>query len=189
MSEKKLIKVWDPLVRIFHWTLVVAFTIAYVTEDEFLNLHVYAGYLVLALLAVRLVWGIVGSRHARFSDFVRSPAAALAYLKAMFAMRAKRYLGHNPAGGLMIVALLVSLLITSVSGLATYGVEGFGPLAGWFSQYGIWNDEWMEELHEFFANFTLLLVAGHLAGVFLGSLLHHENLVRAMVTGLKRSGS
>ncbi len=189
MTSKKQIKVWDPVVRIFHWTLVAAFSIAYVTEDEFLDLHVYAGYVVMALLAVRLIWGFVGTRHARFSDFVRSPGAALNYLKEMSALRAKRYLGHNPAGGLMIIALLFSLLVTSISGLAAYGVEGFGPLAVWFRQYGIWNDKWLEEIHEFFANFTLLLVAGHLAGVFLGSLLHGENLVRAMFTGVKRSGS
>jgi cytochrome b len=189
MSGKKQIKVWDPLVRIFHWTLVSAFAIAFVTEDEFLDLHVYAGYTVLGLLTFRLVWGFIGSRHARFSDFVRRPSAALTYLKEMSALRAKRHLGHNPAGGLMIVALLLSLLITSLSGLAAYGVEGFGPLSGWFQHYGIWNDEWLEELHEFFANFTLLLVVGHLAGVLLGSLLHQENLVRAMFTGRKRTGA
>ncbi len=189
MSRTKKIKVWDPLVRIFHWTLVSAFSIAYVTEDEFLDLHVYAGYTVLGLLTIRLIWGFVGTRHARFSDFVRAPGATLIYLKELFSFRAKRYLGHNPAGGLMIVALLISLLVTSISGLAAYGVEGFGPLADWFHHYGVWNDEWMEEIHEFFANFTLLLVATHLAGVLLGSLLHSENLVRAMFTGVKRSGS
>lgn len=186
MSSKKQIKVWDPLVRIFHWTLVAAFSIAYLTEDEFLDLHVAAGYTVMGLLAVRLVWGFVGTRHARFSDFVRSPGAALTYLKELFAFRSKRHLGHNPAGGLMIIALMLSLLITSISGLAAYGVEGFGPLSEWFYQYGVWNDEWLEEIHEFFANFTLLLIAGHLAGVFLGSFMHDENLVRAMITGVKR---
>jgi cytochrome b len=189
MTGNHQIKVWDPLVRIFHWTLVSAFAIAYLTEDEFLTLHVYAGYTLLGLLAFRLIWGFIGSRHARFSDFVRGPGAALTYLKQMFTHRAKRYLGHNPAGGLMIVALLLSLLITALSGLATYGVEGFGPLAGWFRDFGIWDDDWLEEIHEFFANFTLLLVAGHLGGVLLGSLLHQENLVRAMFTGRKRTGA
>lgn len=189
MTRKKQIKVWDPLIRLFHWTLVAAFAVAFVTEDEFLDLHVYAGYIILALLAIRLLWGFIGTRHARFADFVRSPATALTYLKDMFSLRARRYLGHNPAGGLMILALLLSLLITAISGLATYGVEGFGPLAEWFHRYGIWNDEWMEEIHEFFANFTLVLVAGHLLGVLLGSLIHSENLVLAMFNGRKRIGS
>lgn len=187
MPRNQTIKVWDLLVRIFHWTLVSAFAIAFITEDELLDLHVYAGYTVLGLLAFRLVWGFVGSRHAKFSDFVKGPSAALSYLKEMLSHRAKRYLGHNPAGGMMIVALLVSLLITSLSGLAAYGVEGFGPLAPWFHQIGFWNDNWLEEIHEFFANFTLLLVIGHLAGVAFGSLLHQENLVRAMFTGRKQS--
>lgn len=187
MSSEKQIKVWDPLVRIFHWTLVVAFFTAFITEDEFLDLHVYAGYTVMGLLVFRLLWGFVGSRHARFSDFVRSPSAALTYLKALFAFRAKHYLGHNPAGGLMIIALMLSLLVASMSGLAIYAVEGFGPLAELFHLYGIWNDKWLEEMHEFFANFTLLLVFVHLGGVLLGSLLHGENLVRAMFTGTKQS--
>jgi cytochrome b len=187
MSVKKQIKVWDPLIRIFHWTLVGAFAIAYVTEDEWLDLHVYAGYTIVALLVVRLFWGFIGTRHARFRDFVRPPREALNYLKGILSHRSKRYIGHNPAGGLMILVLLISLLITSFSGLVTYGIEGFGPLADWLSSYGLWNDETFEEIHEFFANFTLLLVGIHLAGVLVGSLAHGENLVRAMITGVKKA--
>ena len=187
MSAKRQIKVWDPLIRIFHWSLVGAFAIAFVTEDEWLVLHVYAGYLITGLLVVRLFWGVIGTRYARFSDFVRPPREALNYLKGLLSHRSKRYIGHNPAGGLMIVALLISLLITSISGLVTYGIEGFGPLADWLQGLGIWNDESFEEIHEFFANFTLLLVAIHLTGVLVGSLAHKENLVRAMITGDKRA--
>ena len=187
MATKKQIKVWDPLIRIFHWSLVGAFAIAFVTEDEWLGLHVYAGYLITALLLVRLFWGFIGTRYARFSDFVRPPREAMNYVKGLISQRSKRYIGHNPAGGLMIVALLISLLITSFSGLVTYGIEGFGPLADWLQGHGIWNDETFEEIHEFFANFTLLLVGVHLAGVAVGSLAHRENLVRAMITGSKRS--
>jgi len=187
MAANKRIKVWDPLIRIFHWTLVGAFAVAYLTEDEWLDLHVFAGYLIIGLLAVRLVWGFFGTRYARFDDFVKPPREALNYLKGILSHRSKRYLGHNPAGGLMILALLVSLLITSLSGLVTYGIEGFGPLAHWLQGYGIWDDETFEEIHEFFANFTLLLVGVHLAGVLVGSLAHGENLVRAMITGVKRT--
>jgi cytochrome b len=187
MSNNKQIKVWDPLIRSFHWALVCAFAIAFVTEDEWLVLHVYAGYTIVALLAVRLCWGFIGTRHARFRDFVRPPREALNYLKRIIAHRSRRYIGHNPAGGLMILALLISLLITSLSGLVTYGIEGFGPMADWLQGHGVWNDETFEEIHEFFANFTLMLVGIHLAGVVVGSLAHRENLVRAMITGTKRA--
>ena len=179
--------VWDPLVRIFHWTLVSAFLIAYVTEEDFLSLHVWAGYIVLAAIAIRLVWGFVGSRHARFSDFVTSPATAVAYVKDTLQMKAKRYLGHNPAGGLMIILMLVSLVVTGMSGLMLYGAEEHaGPFASWFigSAYD-WEDV-LEEGHEFFANFTMMLVGVHLIGVLVESVIHRENLVRAMWDGDKR---
>lgn len=187
MNNSKQIKVWDPLVRFFHWMLVGAFGITWVTEDEWMNLHVTAGYIILGLLLIRLFWGFFGTRYARFSDFVTSPSAALDYLLRLSRFRAKRYIGHNPAGGLMIVVLLVSLLITSISGLAAYGAEGYGPLAEWLYSYRIWDDELFEEVHEFFANLTLFLVLIHITGVVVESLIHSENLVRAMFTGFKRS--
>jgi cytochrome b len=142
---------------------------------------------VLGLLGLRLVWGLVGSRHARFGDFIHRPRVVLAYLRDTLRGRAARYLGHNPAGGMMIAALLVSLLMTGVSGLALYGAgDQAGPLAQAMIGSGEGWDEALEEIHEFFANFTVLLVAVHVAGVMLASLLHRENLVRAMITGYKR---
>lgn len=187
MNNSKQIKVWDPLVRLFHWTLVGAFGIAWLTEDEWMDLHVTAGYIIMGLLLIRLLWGFIGTRHARFADFVTSPSTALNYLKQLSSFQAKRYIGHNPAGGLMIIALLFSLILASISGLAAYGVEGYGPLAEWLHSYGIRNDELLEEVHEFFANLTLFLVLIHIAGVVVESLMHNENLVRAMFTGSKRS--
>lgn len=182
------VKVWDPLVRVFHWTLVAAFAVAYVTEDDWLTLHVYAGYLIIGLLAVRVLWGLVGTRHARFSDFWYGPARAFAYGREVLLARAPRYLGHNPAGGLMIFCLLGCLVLISVSGLAAYAVEErAGPLAGMLGGLGgDWGDAF-EEIHEFLANATLALVAVHVAGVVVESLLHRENLVRAMFTGRKRA--
>jgi cytochrome b len=185
MPDNDTVKVWDPLVRIFHWTLVISFTLAYASGDEWLDLHVLAGYTIAGLLAFRLVWGAIGTRHARFSDFVRRPADILAYLKQLPSHRAPRYLGHNPAGGAMVVLLLVSLTVTVFTGMGVYaGEEGAGPLVGLIPGGGFWEDAF-EEVHEFFANFTLLLVFAHLAGVALSSLLHRENLVRAMITGRK----
>lgn len=186
MTQKSGIKVWDPLVRVFHWTLVVAFFTAYLTEGEVMPLHAYAGYLIAALVAVRLIWGFIGSEHARFRDFVRGPRAVLGYLGELRRGREPRYVGHNPAGGVMIVLLLISLIVTSVLGLVVYGAEeGAGPLAGWLAgAEGLGHTA--EEVHGFFANFTLVLVGLHVAGVALESLRHRENLVRAMITGYKQ---
>lgn len=186
--QQKMVEVWDPLVRIFHWSLVLSFFTAYFTEDDWMSLHVWAGYAVAGLVSFRVLWGFVGPRHARFSDFVRPPREALAYLKDELAGRACRYLGHNPAGGVMVVALLLSLAMTVFSGFVVYGAgECSGPLASIFCGSGKWLAEVGEEVHEFLANFTLFLVVLHVAGVMLASVLHHENLVRAMFDGRKRS--
>lgn len=182
------IKVWDPLVRVFHWTLVTAFTVAWLTGEDIRNVHVYAGYTVAALIVLRVVWGFVGTRHARFSDFVRRPAEVKGFLRDTLGGRARRYIGHNPAGGLMILLMLVTLLATAASGMALYGIEDHaGPLAMLAGQPES-VEEMLEEVHEVLANFMLILVFVHVAGVLVESLLHGENLARSMVTGRKRSG-
>lgn len=181
------VRTWDLLIRLFHWTLVAAFFTAYLTEDDWMSLHVLAGYSVLGLLLFRLVWGVIGTRHARFTSFVCSPSKTLAYLKDAFAFRARRYLGHNPAGAAMIIALLFSLSATAVTGLALYGYAEFsGPLAGIMGGTPEWLGGSLEDAHEFFADFTLMLVVLHLAGVAVTSLQHRENLVRSMFTGIKQ---
>lgn len=177
------IAVWDPLVRIFHWSLVSFFFIAYLSEDDFGGIHVWAGYAVAMLVAFRLAWGFIGERHARFSDFVRGPGAAFGYLAGLVRANAPRYVGHNPAGGLMVVALLVSLAMTTLFGMILLGGDGAGPLAGVVPPAA--TGEWVEEVHEFFANATLALVVLHVAGVVVGSIAHRENLVKAMFTGRK----
>jgi len=183
MPQTIRIRVWDPLIRFFHWTLVMGFSIAYISEDDFLSLHVLAGYYISGLLVVRLIWGLVGSRHARFSNFIYAPATVKQYLLDLIHLRARSYLGHNPAGGAMVLAMLTSLGLTVVSGLVTYGAEEqAGPLLSWVSG---WNGDLWEELHEFFANLSLLLVVIHILGVIVSSLLHGENLIRAMWTGYK----
>lgn len=189
MQNHSKIKVWDPLVRVFHWTLVGSFLIAYITEEDFLSLHVWAGYILLAAIAVRLIWGIIGTRYARFSDFVTSPLTALRYVKDSLSLKAKRYIGHNPAGGWMIVIMLTSLVATGATGLLLYGAgEHAGPLAGWFAAESEYWEKALEEIHEFLANFTMFLVVIHLAGVLLESILHKENLVAAMINGEKVRG-
>jgi cytochrome b len=181
------IKVWDPIVRIGHWTLVISFFTAYFTEDDLLTVHVWAGYVIGAVVCFRLVWGFVGSRHARFTNFVRTPAAAFEYVRGLLRRQSKRYIGHNPAGGIMILLLLAFLIGTVISGIVLYGMEdGAGPLAAWVSAYADSEELW-EEIHEVFANLTLLLVVMHVAGMLLSGFVHKENLVKAMLTGRKKA--
>lgn len=187
MNRQTEINVWDPLVRVFHWTLVIAFAVTWLTEDEWMTLHSYAGYLIATLLLFRLFWGVIGPRYARFSDFVKAPSTVIGYLKDLTKLRAKRYVGHNPAGGAMIVVLLISLVATTLTGMLAYGAVGSGPLTGLFETSTGFGSEWFEEVHEFFANFTLLLVVVHVGGVVFESLVHRENLVRSMFTGTKRA--
>ena len=182
------IKVWDPLVRIFHWVLALSFFLAYLSEDDLLTLHVWAGYTLGAAIIVRLMWGFIGTEHARFKDFVTPPKEAWRYLKDTLAFKARRYLGHNPAGGFMIVLMMVSLVITTVTGIAVYGAgEHAGPMASLFAGSGKSWEKFFEAVHEFFANLSMLLVFIHICGVALESLIHKENLVRSMINGLKRT--
>ena len=179
------VKAWDPLVRVFHWSLVFFFLLAFATEDDWMNLHVWAGYTIAMLVAFRLLWGIVGTRTARFPSFVRSPRCAMRHFRAMLFRRAPHYLGHNPVAAVMVIALLASIGLTAFSGMVLIAAEG--PLAGTLLA-GI-DGEAIEEMHEFFANFTLLLVFAHVAGVVVSSLLEGENLVKAMITGRKKARS
>jgi cytochrome b len=205
MAEKEMIKVWDIAVRVFHWSLVVMFFVAYFSGDDEDVLHVYAGYGVLALVAFRIAWGLIGTKHARFTDFIYGPAATLRYVKSIFASKPLHYLGHNPLGGWMVVALLLSLIGTCWSGLAAYGEKGHGPLAQVeirLISSAMADDDEEEhrgrgkmrarrrrrirgEIHETLSNLTLFLVFLHVAGVLIASAIHRENLIKAMVTGYK----
>lgn len=183
--EQTAVKVWDPFVRIFHWLLVLSFTVAWLSGEEIETLHAYAGYAVFGLVLLRLVWGFIGTRHARFRDFVYPPAKVKAFIGDTLQLRARRYLGHNPAGGAMIILMLLCLVLVSVTGFAVYGIEaGDGPLAMLAGSSGAL-EELVEETHEVFANLLLLLVLIHVAGVVVESLIHRDNLVKAMFTGRK----
>jgi len=216
MNQDNQVRVWDPFIRIFHWLLVIAFFTAYLTEGEPEWLHAWAGYLIVGLLALRIIWGFIGSEHARFSSFVFSPGTILAYLRDIIRGRAAYYRGHNPAGGAMILAIILSLLITSGAGMVVLaGEEGEGPLAGWLiatpeMQSGVAPGEThnkseegeeaheeeeheesalvetAEEVHELFANLTLALVILHVIAVIVESIRERQNLVRSMFTGYKR---
>lgn len=207
------VRVWDPFVRMFHWSLVVAYFVAFFTEDDLMTVHVWAGYVVGGLVLLRILWGFVGTKHARFSNFAYGPVAGLRYLFALLTFRAERHIGHSPAGAVMVYALLVCLVLAVATGLLAYGAEKKGPLAPLFaadapaivlmvpaaraddddsndrnerSGRRKREDSFWEEVHEVFANLTLLLVLLHIGGVVLASLVHRENLARAMITGRKR---
>ena len=179
------VKAWDPLVRVFHWSLVFFFLLAFVTEDDWMNLHVWAGYAASMLIGFRLLWGLIGTRNARFLTFVKSPAVVKRHLRDMLSLKPSHYLGHNPVAAVMVVALLVSITLIAFSGMVLIASEGQGPLAG--TLFAGLNGEVMEEIHEFFANFTLLLVFAHVGGVVVSSFMEGENLVRAMITGRKKA--
>lgn len=167
------IKVWDPFVRVFHWSLVALFSVAFMTGDEIEWLHLVAGYAIAALVVLRIVWGFIGPRYARFADFVKGPRAVAVFLKQSVRLEAPRSLGHNPAGGLMIVALLATLAGLSISGFM-------------MTTDAYWGSKALEEVHELLANGMLILIALHVVGVIVASFEHGENLVRSMITGRKR---
>lgn len=166
------VPVWDPLVRLLHWTLAAGFLGAYAIERP-RDLHETLGWIAVAAVAVRLVWGFVGPRRARFADFVPRPSAFLAYGRDVLGGRERRHLGHNPAGGAMVVALLAVVAILGATGWAM-GRDAF------------WGVSWVEALHEATANVGIGLVALHWLGVAWESLRHRENLALAMITGRKR---
>lgn len=171
--EKTRVFVWDLPVRLFHWLLAVSFAGAFITaeSERFRDVHVALGYTLLGLIAFRLLWAFVGSRYARLSSFAFGPRAVVAYVRSLLSFRPLHYVGHNPAGSWVIYLLVVLGLLTGAAGYATYNDIG---------------GKWLEELHEGAANVMLTLVFVHIAGVLVSSVMHGENLVKAMVTGYKR---
>jgi len=165
------VRVWDPLVRILHWTTAIGVLIAFLAED-LRDLHKTAGYVVMGALGIRIIWGFLGTPHARFTDFVPGPRQLWNYGKSVVRFREVRHLGHNPAGGAMVLALMISLALVSVT--------------GWMMTLDpFWGEDWVEDLHEAGANAMLILIPLHIGGVLWSSFRHRENLIKAMFTGDK----
>ena len=173
-DSKTKIMVWDAPVRVFHWLMVLSFAGAYLTaeSERWRLVHVSLGYTLGGLVAFRLVWGLLGTRYARFASFVRGPVAVKRYLASIVRGRPEHHVGHNPAGAVAIVLLLMLSAATVATGWANYNELG---------------GKWLEELHEVAANVMLAVVGVHVAGVVISSWLHSENLVRSMLTGQKQS--
>lgn len=174
MSTK--IRVWDVPTRVFHWTLVLSFAGAFLTSESerYRDIHVLLGYTMLGLVAFRLVWGFIGTRYARFSSFLYSPWQVFDYMRDLFRGRTAHYVGHNPAGSVAIWLLLSLAVAAGISGLLLFQQTG---------------GDAMEEMHEALSFAMLAVVVVHVAGVAVSSLLHRENLVRAMITGNKQGES
>ncbi len=194
-SIMQRVPIWDLPTRVFHWLLALSFIGAYVTgdSDRWALVHVTCGYTVLGLIIFRLAWGVVGTRYARFSEFVSGPSPVISYVSGLIRGRPSHYVGHNPAGALAILALLLLGLISAVSGWMVYDDVGGDWLkelhdvppfwAKWFN-VECWT---LEGLHEEASSLMLALVFVHIAAVLISCRLHGENLVRSMIDGRKRS--
>lgn len=168
------IRVWDPAVRILHWSLVAGFFAAWFTRHGGGALHEWLGYAVTAIVFARLIWGFVGSEYALFRQFLRSVPHSLAYARAVVKGKQLRYIGHNPLGAWMAVTLLLFVLATCATGWL-YTTDAY------------WGVEWVEELHDGLTTATLALIAVHVTGVVVTSVHDRENLVTAMFHGKKRA--
>jgi cytochrome b len=169
---KAELTIWDPLVRLVHWSMVASVSVAWIVTEG--RIHDAAGYVLLVLIAVRVLWGLLGPHHARFASFVVAPRAVLRYARQLCAGSEPRYLGHNPLGGWMIVALLATGAAASLSGWL-YTTDTF------------WGIAWVEQVHVAFAYLLLALAACHVAGVIFTSIRQRENLIVAMLHGRKRN--
>lgn len=185
-ASRREIRIWDPWVRLFHWSLIVAVLVAWMAGEAGLVVHVVAGYTVFVLVSWRVGWGFVGPAPARFRNFVKRPGEIRAFLRATLRGRPPHHAGHNPAGGAMVVLLLATLLLTTFTGMALYGVQDAGgPLAFLAGQAGFAMIDGLEAVHEFLGDFLPWLIAIHVAGVIVESLLQDTDLTRAMITGRK----
>lgn len=214
INKNNEIKVWNLSIRLFHWFLVAAFVFSYLTAEENTTLHSYSGYFIVFLLAFRICWGFIGNRYAQFESFMVSPSALMRYLKSVYLNKSKRYVGHNPAGGWMIIAMLITLSFTTLSGMALYALEeGKGPFSNavevqeidqtvtdnvafeqgnelhalQHEEHNKEQEEIWEEIHEVSVNLMLLLILLHIVGVIVTGRKHKENLVKAMISGKKRA--
>ena len=171
--SRETLRVWDPFVRTFHWMLVLSFGTAWLSSHSSESIHHFTGYVAAGLILIRLPWGVLGPPYARFSQFARNPAVTVRYLLAMLRASETRFIGHNPAGGAMVLTLMAATVTTSLTGWMMTTSAYFGV-------------DWVESAHSISAHGLLLLVFVHVGGVILASIRHRENLVVAMITGRKR---
>jgi cytochrome b len=172
-ANGRRVRVWDPVVRLSHWSLAVL-VIANLVNDGSSSIHRQLGYAAVIVVGARIMWGLVATGHARLSSFRPRLRALFEYVRAMRARQPVRYLGHNPAAAWMIVTL--------------WSLLGLLALSGWLMRLDyFWGDEWLQNLHALFAYLLLAAVGVHIAAAVLMSILHRENLIAAMIHGDKRA--
>jgi len=197
MSEQPEVRVWDPLVRLTHWSLAIGIVLSFVTAERWPEIHEAIGYTIGGIIVVRVLWGFIGSQHARFSDFAYGPSAVRRYLVALMGFKGRRYLGHSPAGGAMVMLLLALVSTIVVTGILTeiQRESALPPAVATAASSGApsgleasseEHESVVGQIHEAAANVLIVFVSLHIAGVLVASLLHRENLVAAMFTGRKR---
>ncbi|MBL4670998.1 MAG: cytochrome b/b6 domain-containing protein [Arenicella sp.] len=181
---RKFTLVWDLPTRLFHWCLVFAVFYSWLSIEVLENMqhHFYSGYVVLTLLLFRLVWGFVGSHHSRFKSFIFSPSVLLSYSRNITAKSAKRYLGHNPLGGVSVIIMIGVLLAQAMLGLFSSDDYFFGPLSGLISAESIAR---ISELHSLNSNAVLAIIGLHVLAIIYYKLIKSEPLTSAMLTGNK----
>ena len=180
------VRVWDFPTRVFHWGLVTLIAVAWLTANAgspILAVHIACGTAALGFIVFRVLWGVMGTRHALFSDFVRGPSETKGYARELAQGRPSYHLGHNPLGGWMVLALMVTVLAVAFSGMTVARAGFYGPLA----QYT--DGAWYGHLHGLLTNTLVFLIVAHVGGVVFHGLLTSENLPRAMITGNKRVGA
>ncbi len=185
-------KVWDLFVRVFHWSLVVSFTLTYVAvEYGYDEIHEWLGYFLTVLITVRIIWGFVGSKYARFSTFIFPVSEYIENFKAILTSKhQKHYMGHNPLGGAMVFALITGLVVLSFSGLVLLGWSEYtGPVWALAIPVSEGFGSTIEFIHYKLPEVMLFLIGAHILGVFVAMKQHRENLVRSMFNGYKKKES
>lgn len=176
LEKSPRVLVWDILVRIFHWTIVAGFALEMFVLDEGKWQHRWVGYVILSAILIRILWGFWGTPHARYADWFPTPKKLYAYISSLLKGNEPRYIGHNPAGAVMMIALIFSMTACGITGWMQ-GLDRF------------WGEEWLQETHEVLANSILVLAGIHVLGAIVESFRHKENLILSMVTGYKRAAT
>lgn len=171
-TSAKPVLVWDLVLRTCHWSIAAIIIINAFIIDDGKRIHEWLGYAVLLIIAIRMIWGFIGTPHARYADFIPSFASLRTYIAALLKSRAPRYIGHNPLGVVMMIALIFTTIACCIT--------------GWMQTLDrFWGEEWLQNIHELTSDFILYLAALHVFAAIFESVRHKENLIKSMITGLK----